>query len=236
MSNGEARSSYSIGEVARLAGVTVRTLHHYDDIGLMTPTGRTAGGYRRYSDGDVDRLQQVLFYRELGFSLDRIATILDDPTTSPAEHLAAQRRLLVDRIERLEALVAAIDRTVEAHRMGYQLTAQERLEIFGAWEPPPGYREELARFRGEGGSFGSTASWPVPQTRQEWEAIEHRRRDVAGRIRVAVENGIAPDSETAMDLAEEERGARTHAQQVMIADWYASKPEYFGFIARPHEQ
>ena len=51
-----------------------------------------------------------------------------------------------------------------------------------------------------------------------------------------MENGIAPDSETAMDLAEEERGARTHAQQVMIADWYAAKPEYFGFIARPHEQ
>jgi phosphoribosylaminoimidazole-succinocarboxamide synthase len=122
--------SYSVSEVARMAGVTVRTLHHYDEIGLLRPSGRTEARYRLYGDADVDRLQEILFYRELGFSLDTIATLLDDPTVDARAHLVRQRGLLADRMDRIEALVAAIDRSLEAHRMGYELSAQEKLEIF----------------------------------------------------------------------------------------------------------
>ncbi len=67
--------SYTVGDVARAAGVTVRTLHHYDAVGLLSPSGRTAAGYRRYGDGDLVRLQQVLCYRELGFRLEEIGLI-----------------------------------------------------------------------------------------------------------------------------------------------------------------
>ncbi len=228
---------YSVGDIARIAGVTVRTMHHYDAVGLVSPTARSASGYRLYSDDDVDRLQQVLFYRELGFSLDQIAAILDDPTASPAKHLERQRQLLVGQIDRLGALVATIDKTLEARRMGYDLTLAERLEIFGSWEPPASYFEELKAFGTDGtGAFGSTDDWTTPATKADWEAIEMRRREVAERMREAMEAGVAPDSITAMDIAEAERGAKTHAQQVLIADWYAQKPEYFGFIARPNEQ
>jgi len=122
--------SYSVSEIARLAGVTVRTLHHYDEIGLLPASSRSHAGYREYSDADVDRLQRILFYRELDVSLDRIAAILDDPGADPYEQLARQRHLLLDRIGRLEAMVAAIDRTMEAKKMGYQLTPRDRLEVF----------------------------------------------------------------------------------------------------------
>jgi DNA-binding transcriptional MerR regulator len=61
--------SHTVGSVARLAGVTVRTLHHYDEIGLLTPSGRSDAGYRRYADPDLERLQRILFFRELGFGL-----------------------------------------------------------------------------------------------------------------------------------------------------------------------
>src|SRR2546421_10518113 len=71
--------SYPVGAVAELAGVTVRTLHHYDRIGLLSPRGRTAGGYRQYGEADLERLRQILFYRELGFSLEEVRAILDDP-------------------------------------------------------------------------------------------------------------------------------------------------------------
>lgn len=228
--------SYSVGEVARMAGVTVRTLHHYDEIGLLRPSARTAAGYRHYDEADIDRLQRILFYRELGFTLDTISTVLDEPTTGAKEHLERQRALLTARIRRLEELVAAIDRSLEAERMGYQLSAEEKVEIFGRWEPPATYFSDLARLRANPEDFGSTESWPVPQTKQDWQAIEDHRREVAERMAQAIEAGVAPDSTEGMDVAEQERGAKSHAQQVLIADWYAERPEYFGFIARPHEQ
>ena len=81
---------YPIGKVAELAGVTVRTLHHYDEIGLLSPSERTSTGYRRYDDADLERLQQILYYRELEFSLEEIATILDDPQADATAHLRRQ--------------------------------------------------------------------------------------------------------------------------------------------------
>lgn len=63
--------SHSVGQVAGFAGVTVRTLHHYDEIGLLSPSGRSSAGHRRYDDADLDRLQRILFYRELGFPSTR---------------------------------------------------------------------------------------------------------------------------------------------------------------------
>src|SRR6266571_6447941 len=90
--------SYSVGQVARLAAVSVRTLHHYHEIGLLTPSGQTPAGYRQYSADDLERLQRVLFYRELGFALDEIVTILDDPAIDAAAHLRRQRELLTRRI------------------------------------------------------------------------------------------------------------------------------------------
>ena len=77
------RNPMNVGEVAALAGVTVRTLHHYDRIGLLSPSGRTATGYRQYAPADLDRLHQVLLYRELGFPLEEVATLLDDPSADP---------------------------------------------------------------------------------------------------------------------------------------------------------
>jgi DNA-binding transcriptional MerR regulator len=78
-----------------------RTLYHYDEIGLLRPSARTEAGYRRYSTGDLERLQAVLFYRELGFSLDEIRTILDDTTVDPLEYLSRQKELLTGRIRGL---------------------------------------------------------------------------------------------------------------------------------------
>ena len=75
--------AHTVGRVAELAGVTVRTLHHYDEIGLLSPSERSQAGYRRYDDHDLERLQQIRYYRELGFSLPEIATILDPKVPRP---------------------------------------------------------------------------------------------------------------------------------------------------------
>lgn len=195
---------YSVGAVARIAKVTVRTLHHYDEIGLLSPAGRTRAGYRRYVDADLDRLQQILFYRELGFPLEEIAAILDDDSVSPSEHLRRQHSLLTDRIKHLQELATAVEHAMEARRMGVQLTPEEKFEIFGE-----DYKEEWEQEAEQ--RWGDTEAWAESQRRTgaygkaDWERIQAEMTALNGRLAAAVEAGEPADGTLAMDLAEEHR-------------------------------
>ena len=86
--------AYTVGQPARMAGLSVRTLHHFDHIGLLKPASRTAAGYRLYEERELLRLQQILLLRELDRPLDEIRTILDDPALDPIQALRHHRRLL----------------------------------------------------------------------------------------------------------------------------------------------
>jgi DNA-binding transcriptional MerR regulator len=88
------KMSYTVSQVASLASVSVRTLHHYDETGLLTPSKRSEAGYRLYNDSDLERLQQVLFFRELGFALDVIAGLMKEPGFDRESALLMQRELL----------------------------------------------------------------------------------------------------------------------------------------------
>ena len=109
--------SYSAGEVSRISGVSVRTLHHYDEIGLLSPSGRSSTGYRQYDDADLERLQQILFYRELGFDLKRIKRILGQATFHKAAALRSHRQVLEQNAARTRTLIVTIDKTLQ-HLMG----------------------------------------------------------------------------------------------------------------------
>ena len=141
-------AGYKVGKVADLSGVTIRTLHHYDEIGLLSPGGRSMAGYRIYEDSDLERLQRILFYRELGFTLDEISTIVNDPRTDTFKHLHRQRKLLTGRIDRLRSMVDAIDYEMEARTMDIPLTPEERLEVFGEFRPED-YAEEAEQRWGD---------------------------------------------------------------------------------------
>ena len=121
-----------MGRVAELAGVTVRTLHHYDEIGLVRPSARTAAGYRAYSAGDVERLREVMAYRRLGFGLREIGDLVDDPATDAVAHLRRLRGLLLEQRDRATAMVAGIDRELAARATGIRTTPEEQLKMFGA--------------------------------------------------------------------------------------------------------
>lgn len=110
-------TDYRIGELARLTGLTVRTLHHYDAEGLLAPTGRTAAGHRRYTDADVARLQQIASLRALGLPLADIRRLLDTPGRSDADvldvldrHLALVRRRIAEQTHLADRLSAAAAR------------------------------------------------------------------------------------------------------------------------------
>lgn len=122
---------YSVGQVSSPAGVTARTLHHDDKAGLLSPSGHSHAGYRLYDDAALARLQQILFYRELGSPLDEIAAILDAPQANALEHLHARQRQLRQEIVRLRRLAEATERAIEVQRTGVALTPEERFELFG---------------------------------------------------------------------------------------------------------
>src|SRR5437764_5113455 len=104
----------TVKEVAEVSGVTVRTLHHYDEIGLLRPSDRSEAGYRLYTREDLGRLQEILGWRELGFSLGEIAALVDDPHYDRASALRRQRDLVEQERERLASLRAALDAAIAA--------------------------------------------------------------------------------------------------------------------------
>jgi len=194
----------NVGEVAALAGVTVRTLHHYDRIGLLSPSERTPAGYRRYTPSDLDRLHQVLVYRELGFPLEEIATLLDDPAADPLAHLRRQLALLRDRLDRTRAMVAAVEKEMEAHTMGISLTPEERFEVFGEHDPSQ-YDAEVEQRWGETDAYRESRRRTSSYTKEDWLRIKAEGADVERRFAEALRSGVAADSEQAMDVAEEHR-------------------------------
>jgi DNA-binding transcriptional MerR regulator len=196
--------SYAVGQVAVLAGVTIRTLHHYDKIGLLSPSGRSAAGYRIYEEADLERLQQILFYRELGFALEEIATIVDDQRTDAVGHLRHQRGLLTERIERLRAMVAAIDHEMEAKTMGIQLTPEERLEVFGSFNPED-YAEEAEQRWGGTEAYRQSQRRVATYTKEDWLRIKAEEKEVRANLAAAFAAGSGPDSDEALAAAEAHR-------------------------------
>ena len=144
----------TVGAVAALTGVSVRTLHHCDHIGLVVPSVRTSAGYRGYTDADIERLHLVLVHRSVGMPLDVIRALLDDPSADVLGHLRRQHGLLLEQAERLQHAIKAVEELMNAHRQGIQLTAEEQVEVFGA----TAFSEEYAAEAEE--RWTSPSPWP----------------------------------------------------------------------------
>lgn len=135
------KSNYSVKELARIAGVSVRTLHLYDQSGLLKPAFRTDAGYRQYGEQELLRLQQILFYKELDLTLKEIAAILDDPEFDLQTALKGHKAVLLARRNRLNVLLQTIDKTI-AHLNHETMTAFEEL-----YEGLP--KDQVAAWRNE---------------------------------------------------------------------------------------
>lgn len=123
---------YTIKQLADLAGVTVRTLHHYDQIHLLKPSQVAKNGYRYYAEAEVMRLQQILFYREMGLELAQIKAILDNPNFDSVEALRSHRASLLAQKDRLNALIETLDNTLD-HLSGARMMSKK--ELFRGFTP-----------------------------------------------------------------------------------------------------
>ncbi|MFJ6661109.1 MerR family transcriptional regulator [Streptomyces sp. NPDC091377] len=196
--------SYSVGQVAGFAGVTVRALHHYDTIGLLVPSERSHAGHRRYNDADLDRLQQILFHRELGFPLEEVSALLDDPDADPRAHLRRQHTLLTARIERLKKMAAAVEHAMEAHDMGINLTPEEKFEVFGDFDPDR-YEEEVRRRWGGTDAHRESQRRAATFTKEDWKRLTEEFDAIHRRMADLMAAGTPADAEAAMAVAEEHR-------------------------------
>jgi DNA-binding transcriptional MerR regulator len=224
-----------VGQVAGFAGVTVRTLHHYDDIGLLVPGERSHAGHRRYSDADLDRLQQILFYRELGFPLEEVAALLDDQATGKADpraHLRRQHQLLTARIEKLQRMAAAVEHAMEAHSMGINLTPEEKFEVFGDFDPDQ-HEDEVRDRWGDTDAYRQSRQRTASYTKDDWKRLTEELDAIHRRMADLLAAGTPADSEKAMDTAEEHRRFITrayydcaHEMHTCLGEMYVTDPRF----------
>jgi DNA-binding transcriptional MerR regulator len=198
-------AEYTVGEVARLSHVSVRTLHHYDEIGVLAPSGRSPSGYRLYSAADLQRLQQILFYRELEFGLDEIAAMLADPGRTVADHLRRQHRLLREQIDRRRDLLRAIEKEMEARSMGLSLTPEEQFEVFGTDKVGGEWAEEAEQRWGDTDAYRESQRRTAAYTKDDWTRMKAESDTQLRAMRDFLESGVAPGSPEAMALAEQHR-------------------------------
>jgi DNA-binding transcriptional MerR regulator len=195
--------AWTVSRVAKLAGVSVRTLHHYDELGLVKPSGRSDGGYRLYAKGDFARLEQVLFFRELGFALDQIAKLLDAPSFDRKGALLMQRRLLIERAARTEALVGAVNRALDALEKGRTMPKEEMFEVLGS-EPDTHAAEAEQRWGGTE-SFREAARRTKKYTKTDWLRIRTEAETIERELALLASTGHEPGDPEVVAVAEKHR-------------------------------
>ncbi len=149
--------SYTVKQLADLAGVSPRTLHYYDEIGLLHPEKVEHNGYRSYDDPSLLRLQQILFFKELGFSLEEIRKIVDRPGFDLLEALRLHRAGLQERRQRLEQLIDTVDKTILNLEGAYPMKKSQYFAGFSE-EKQKQYEQEIRQRYGEQ-AFEGVRDW-----------------------------------------------------------------------------
>ena len=204
MNDRPAQSTLRIGQVAQLARVSVRTLHHYDRAGVLRPSGRTEAGYRMYAAEDLERLQAVLLYKELGFGLGEIRDLLAEPGFDRREALRTQRAQLARRSARIDGMLALIDKTLAGMDEGIPMERSDMFEVFGDFDPAD-YGDEVRERWGETEAYRESARRTRRYTKDDWARFKAESDAVNATIAALRDEGVAPDDPRAMDAAERHR-------------------------------
>ncbi|CAG7629077.1 HTH-type transcriptional activator mta [Paenibacillus allorhizosphaerae] len=164
-----------VKEVADVVGISVRTLHHYDEIGLLVPEETTEAGYRLYSDDNLAMLQQILFFRELGFPLKQIKEIIGSPSFDRQEALALHRKMLLEKRNQLDRMIATIDKTMLHAKGEIEMTNKEKFVGFDFSHNP--YEQE-ARERWGNKAVDEANAKVGSMSKEEQQALGERMNEI----------------------------------------------------------
>ena len=219
--------SWKVSEVAKLAHVTVRALHHYDEIGLLVPSERLPNGYRLYGQADLERLQQILLLRGLGFALDAIGDLLDAPDHDRLSAMRAQREVLAGQVKQTEAVIRAVDRVLKALQEGKTMSNEEMFEGFDSFDSGP-YAEEARERWGDTDAYRESRRRAKQYTKADWARMKEESEEPAQALLALMQAGRKPTDPEAMDAAER---ARLH-----IDRWfYPCSREFHANLAAMYE-
>ena len=231
-------SAYTVKQLAVLSGVSVRTLHHYDQIGLLKPARLGANGYRYYGRDELLRLQQVLFHRELGFPLNEISRLLDAPDFDRVEALKTQKRKLLADARRRRRLMRTIDETLAALNGETEMNDKALYQGFEP-EKQAEYEEWLAARHGEGfrKSLDASKRAMAARSRPEIELLQVEYQAVEDGLADALRQGLPAESAEVQALVRRHHAwvgqmwAKTPSRQgyVGLSQTYAGHPD---FVAR----
>lgn len=221
----------TIGPAAAALGVSVRTLRHWDDLGILRPAGRAASGYRLYSADDVVRGRRILAYRELGFSLDEVTALLHEPAQQTVRRLRERRSAAEAEARRLQAAQDDLDRLADALEQGILLSEADQAEAFGPDWDPQWTREARDR-------WGGTDAWTEQAERgarrgpEQWARLAQGLAAVEEDLASAFAAGVAPGSPEADELADRHREALSAfysvspQRHVLLGRMYPTDPSF----------
>jgi DNA-binding transcriptional MerR regulator len=225
----------TVGEVSELAGISVRALHHYDEIGLLSPSERSYAGYRLYSHEDLTRLQEILIWRALGFSLAEIGPLLDDPGHDRAIALRRQRELAERERDRLAAIVEALDAALRAHQHG---TAVKETSMFDGFDPSE-YEQEAQERWGHTDAYRESTRRAAGYGEAEWTKIRTESEEIVADFVRLMRGGEPAEAEAARAVAERHRRQISHwfyacppEMHRHLGEMYVADPRF----ARTYEQ
>lgn len=194
----------TVSDVAKLANVSVRTLHHYDEIGLLEPSARSAAGYRLYGPADLEKLQQILLFRELGFPLADIRRIMTDPRFDRSAALTRQRKMLEAREGRIQAMLGAVDRALAATEKGIAMDDKDMFEVFGDFDPKA-YKDEARERWGETDAYKESARRTKAFTKNDWKRVKAEQDGVVEDFAEAFRSGARPGDPAVQEIVERHR-------------------------------
>lgn len=183
-----------VKEVADLVGISVRTLHHYDEIGLLIPEDMTQAGYRIYSEKNLEHLQQILFFKELGFSLKKIKEIMESPTFNRQEALTKQHQMLLEKRKRIDQMIWTIEKTIQHSKGDITMTNEEKFKGFDFSHNP--YEEEARE------KWGDKAVDQANEKTKNMTTFDQERFNEIFR-RLAEVRHLSPDSEEVQERIQE---------------------------------
>lgn len=212
---------YKVKEVADMVGISVRMLHHYDKIGLLKPASVSPAGYRLYSDNDLERLQQVLLFKELDFTLKQIKEILDTEGFDREKALESHRHLIIQKQKRLNRIIKTLDKTID-HIKGESIMSKK--EMFDGFDMSEieqckeKYAKEVKDLYGNSNAYKESKKKTSKYTKDYWKEIQSRGEVIFKRLAELMDKDPA-DGEV-QDTIEQYR-------QYITESFYTCTPEIF---------